>query len=453
MRYFLFIIFFSYTGINAYSQNWVSVGNFANPNVTDIRVLFNDTIEDKLFIGGSFNHVNYMKAYSIVSYNGTSFDTLSNENMLGQIVVEIAKFNNIIYIGGFLDCVPSYQHCGVFYFENNSWIPCGGGINGNIQLLYQLDTTLLIGGLLQYIQNSDTNYALISWNGNVCRSGWDNALNDNDNSITSAYIWHDTLYIGGNFDLPHGVEEIAFWDGQKWSNMENGILGNGWVNSIIEYKEDLYVGGYFTKSTGNVDNCIQRWDGCHWCEVGGGVSGGQILDMAVFNDELYVVGQFSYAGGVPAKYIAKWDGINWCGFGDNFDNIIETIEVFHNDLYIGGGFKKINSDSIYLFAKWIGDNYIDTCGNTASIHEIENEESTIIVYPNPFSENTTLQFTKPAYNATLSIYDILGKEVFRMQNINEKEIKISRDGMCKGMYFFKILEGSGIVGQGKFIVE
>jgi len=77
----------------------------------------------------------------------------------------------------------------------------------------------------------------------------------------------------------------------------------------------------------------------------------------------------------------------------------------------------------------------------------------IVVYPNPFTDITTLSFSEPLLKASLIIYDIFGKEVKRLENLNGKEITISRNGLSKGMYFFRVVEGNTIVGKGKMIVE
>ncbi|OFX32676.1 MAG: hypothetical protein A2X08_05350 [Bacteroidetes bacterium GWA2_32_17] len=435
---FSFVLLFTIYS-NAFNQNWSSVGDFTTGWGSDIRVLYNDTVEDKLFIGGMFLNVNSMKAYSIVKYNGISFDTLSNVNMQGQIVVEITRFNNKIYIGGFVYCLPIYDKpCGVAYYENNSWIFCGGGIDANVGLLFPLDTTLLIGGLMQYIQGGDTLDGMITWNGSSYYCCMDDSISRvGNNSPLCAIIWHDTLLIGGNFHLPDG-NRIAYWNGSKFISLGGGLKTGSytWVNTMIEYKGDLYIAGYFEKSTGNAGNFIQRWDGHLWHDVGGGVCCGQIFDMTVFNNELYVVGAFNYAGGVPANYIAKWDGTKWCGFGNTFNNIIETVEVYHNELYIGGSFKKIDNDSIYLFAKWTGNNYTDTCG-FVGIQENNISSENIIIYPNPANTSVEITTNNEQIIKEVKLYTIEGK-LINKQSFTETNVKINSSQLPTGMYIVKV---------------
>lgn len=92
------------------------------------------------------------------------------------------------------------------------------------------------------------------------------------------------------------------------------------------------------------------------------------------------------------------------------------------------------------------------CNFGAQINEIDNNTE-IKISPSPFSDYTTLSLSKPLFNASLIFYDILGNEVKRMENLNGKEIMISRNGMRNGMYFFRVVDGNTIAGQGKLIIE
>ncbi|HNW70584.1 MAG TPA: FISUMP domain-containing protein, partial [Bacteroidales bacterium] len=92
------------------------------------------------------------------------------------------------------------------------------------------------------------------------------------------------------------------------------------------------------------------------------------------------------------------------------------------------------------------------CNFGAQINEIKNNIE-INIFPNPFSDYATLSLSKPLFNASLIVYDIIGKEVNRIENLNAKEIRISRNGMSKGMYFFRVVDGNINVGKGKMIIE
>ncbi|NVO03231.1 MAG: M6 family metalloprotease domain-containing protein [Bacteroidetes bacterium] len=82
-----------------------------------------------------------------------------------------------------------------------------------------------------------------------------------------------------------------------------------------------------------------------------------------------------------------------------------------------------------------------------------NTDNQFLLYPNPFNNYCTLVSSLPLKNANISIYDILGKEVRHYENLSGKEITIQKEDLKSGMYFFKIADKSGFVGNGKMVVE
>lgn len=84
---------------------------------------------------------------------------------------------------------------------------------------------------------------------------------------------------------------------------------------------------------------------------------------------------------------------------------------------------------------------------------ILNEENTFILYPNPFSNSTTLQITnKVLTNVNLKIYDLFGREVFNKEIKNQK-IEILREGLAKGIYFYLVKDDQKILSKGELIIN
>src|SRR5690606_31418228 len=138
-----------------------------------------------------------------------------------------------------------------------------------------------------------------------------------------------SLFVGGRLSLAGSVETqcIARWDGQQWTDVGGGFEtpksgATPSVAAMAVYDDGsgpaLYVGGTFQRVGGRDALNLARWNGSEWAEVGGGVGRGpndEVLCLAVFDDgrgpALYVGGQFEEAGGVPAANIARWDGTAW----------------------------------------------------------------------------------------------------------------------------------------------
>ncbi|MBI3502646.1 MAG: T9SS type A sorting domain-containing protein [Bacteroidetes bacterium] len=75
------------------------------------------------------------------------------------------------------------------------------------------------------------------------------------------------------------------------------------------------------------------------------------------------------------------------------------------------------------------------------------------LYPNPFSYSAIIKLNpETIHNGVLSIYDITGKLVSSVQNINSNTIFLERGDLGKGIYFYKISEDDKNLATGKFII-
>ena len=112
--------------------------------------------------------------------------------------------------------------------------------------------------------------------------------------------------------------------------------------------------------------------------------------------------------------------------------------------------------TIYCVTAWCGSCYDTACVTVTVMPTgvLENNILNLIhLYPNPFSESTTLHIDDAQLiPSELKIYDLLGKEVksYRIQNA---EMKISRDNLSAGLYYYRLLQKGQIVGIGKLMIE
>ena len=109
---------------------------------------------------------------------------------------------------------------------------------------------------------------------------------------------------------------------------------------------------------------------------------------------------------------------------------------------------------------WIASDDHGTPGKVNScIVNIPKQQTKIfsfVIYPNPFITSAILQVTSASEieNGEILIYNIYGKVVKRIENINTNRIEISRDGLSDGMYICRFSDKkNNIFGTGKFIVE
>ncbi|PQJ79610.1 T9SS type A sorting domain-containing protein [Polaribacter porphyrae] len=92
--------------------------------------------------------------------------------------------------------------------------------------------------------------------------------------------------------------------------------------------------------------------------------------------------------------------------------------------------------------------------NTASSLSNEKfERDALKIYPVPFSENCTFQFPRQLLNGKLIIYNSLGKEVRKIENINTKKLKFERKQLKSGVYFYNVVQDSTSLSKGKFTIN
>jgi hypothetical protein len=185
--------------------------------------------------------------------------------------------------------------------------------------------------------------------------------------IRCFYVFRNELYAAGNFESINfkKINGIAKFDGISWTQVGD-IDINVVINSLVEYKGELYAGGSWG---------IKKWDGIKWESFGmadekEGYGKGQVLIDVTSNGTIYVRAlcvykDELYAGGTPgisgtsAASLLRWNGNNWRSAGNkilDFQNITNLI-VYKDELYIGseGGFKSKEDTEYFLLVKWDGE--------------------------------------------------------------------------------------------------
>jgi GH35 family endo-1,4-beta-xylanase len=98
------------------------------------------------------------------------------------------------------------------------------------------------------------------------------------------------------------------------------------------------------------------------------------------------------------------------------------------------------------------DNINISVDNTLSAIKDDTYEN-IIVYPNPFNNELTLEGNGLEYSDEILITDILGREVKRLINPNRDYIVINVSGLEKGIYILRLSKGGSIMSNIKISKE
>jgi hypothetical protein len=198
----------------------------------------------------------------------------------------------------------------------------------------------------------------------------------NGTSFLSRELYTDTttnrLYAIGTFLLADDtvvVNQIAYWDGVKWNDLDSGNTECNSCNPITFITTFqgyiyiyIYISGQFT-SFHNVPNTkyMARYNGTNW-ESMGEING--LVWFHHYNNQLMAVGDFDTINGVYAKNFALYDGVNWtpfdtASFYDSGDFVL-TIAEYNGELYAGGNFDLPNG--VEEIAKFDGNQWVSVGG-------------------------------------------------------------------------------------------
>ena len=473
MKKIFFILIISFYTISAVSQNWKPLGHGLGAGV---RAMYADTVDNYLYATGAFldTTADGRVLKGIARWDGTKWDSLGTgiegaDPFALDNTFAFSRYKNKLYIGGVFSSLGDKQAKGLGTWDGTNWDTLKvqpfkkTTYNYNVVSTAIINNELYFGGFFDSINNIPSR-SFGKWNDTILTPIGVPAALLGEVMIGTICEYKGYIYVGGNFGtalFPHDtIQCIMRYDGANWSSVGGGMKGGTTtVFSMVVYNNELYVAGNFNRSSGNVGDEIQKWDGTTWSGVGGGIAGGYLTKLLVGKDnKLYALGGFDHAGGIPANMVATWDGTNWCSLSGNFDNILETGCFYHDSLAIGGGFHIIDGDTMNFISRWIGGAYLDTCGHlTTGINEIQINSESLKIYPNPATNQITIDFDLlETKNTFIEIKNVLGQTVKTFSNnavqkgSNKIEVDISE--YSNGIYFVQLQNGNQITNQ-KFIKQ
>ncbi|MES2764171.1 MAG: T9SS type A sorting domain-containing protein [Bacteroidota bacterium] len=156
----------------------------------------------------------------------------------------------------------------------------------------------------------------------------------------------------------------------------------------------------------------------------------------------------SFGAGNYDAYIVKTDSLGneqwYRTFGGNNNDYAYSIQQTFDGGYI---FVGMRGDNIQLVK-------LDGNGFTTGITEVEASGLSATIAPNPFSTQTTITTNNDLQNATVILYNALGQETQRINNVNGQTITINRNELPAGMYSLHIIsEGETLVTRKIIIAD
>ncbi len=95
-----------------------------------------------------------------------------------------------------------------------------------------------------------------------------------------------------------------------------------------------------------------------------------------------------------------------------------------------------------------------TLGMTEVERSRDDAHNDISIYPNPFNKSARLRVPGSAVqDGQFKIYNIIGQIVKTVSGIRSNEFQLTRDNLCRGMYFYQLTERNRIISRGKLLIE
>lgn len=240
-----------------------------------------------------------------------------------------------------------------------------------VRAIGEFNGELIVAGDMASHRGSAVNH-IGRWNGTELQSlsgphGTGLIADDGDSRGVHAILeFQNQLVVGGVFSAAGGVpaNALAAWDGQAWAALTgvngDGLQGN--VFALAEFEGNLVAAGSFSSADGEMAGNIASWNGEAWSVFSGpnGVGTiGRINALAVYQGDLIAAGQFQSAGGMDASFIARWDGSSWNPMtdGSGFNGQIFALTVFDGELIVAGGFSQLDGILTNRLARWNGKSW------------------------------------------------------------------------------------------------
>lgn len=183
----------------------------------------------------------------------------------------------------------------------------------------------------------------------------------------------------------------------------------------------------------------------YYCDVQGGQSAFGL------NSNVFYLGNYSNDIDTDPLYTAPSGG---CGMGYNGTTANWSLQSVSPCINAGDSIGTYPSTDIAGNPRIVGGRidigaYEYQGSNGFVNYDIYNR---IIIYPNPFSYQTTLQMNKIFKNVTLTLYNTQGRQVKQINNISGQTISLQRDNLSSGLYFLQLIQDNKILTTDKIVI-
>lgn len=424
----LAVIFFIFFNQSLFAQNWSEATPFTSPcgqfqlgiqgGVTKLIEYNNE-----LYASGNFNEAGGLIAHCIARWNGTTWNTVYQGDLIqNSIVNDMIVFNNMLYIA----CSTKLLTWNGTNIDTIEYVePSTGnisGVGGTGFCIYNGSLYLGTGlGVYQISANNTVTYEVVN----------------NINAVLALEVFNGNLFAGGN----GGVYE-------KNNGSWNLVSGNNnqYIQDLVNYENKLYALGEFNSIGLITANNFAKYDGQTWSSENlfpniylmnySGVNVFTPNALNVINNSLILTYPTNFNGLWPNVF-AKQNGV-WSEIGSfNPTNFIGgqcyASCLFQNEIFVGGSFSNgLSGTQTICNLMKIGSSVLSVANNELSnvtvdynnqLIELENSISCEIQIVD-ISGNEVQKCTTTDFNSTIDFSDYNPGTYFLLVNRRESFIFI-----------------------------
>lgn len=415
-------------GTNA--QGIIVYGTNSTTAITNLKIQNNQLYDCRLGYSEGIavnGNVNSFEIIGNIVYNLTNIgiDIIGHEGTCTNPANDQARNglvkNNIIH-----DCLSAYASSGGIYtdggknitIENNTSYKNGYGIEVGCENIGKTTDSITVRNNIFY-------------NNEVCAvalGGFD--YPGGSGKVTNAVIRNNTCYYNDYSNSGNGELYLSYSEN---SIIENNILYTSSQNilSFAELTQPSLVFNYNTiYCQSGANSLTTNWNGSAYLGYAAFVSGSATNINSTFADPQFILESIMTPN---FHLIATSPSIN----AGNPSFIPIAGEMDMDGEARANGVVDCGADEYYI------------------ITGIAENESTnlLLVSPNPFSTQTTLQTDNLLKNATLTVFNTYGEQVKELKNISGKIVGFFRENLPIGVYFLYLIEGNKTYISKLVIVE
>jgi hypothetical protein len=200
----------------------------------------------KIWIYGQYDSIGGMPCKNVSTFNGNSFTPVSFPANIFDGLKKMIRYKSYIVTCGSFFNQPYNSYSRIAKFDGTNWSPIGNGVQGAFDgisdmIVFQ-DTLYLAGSMNKANGNAGTH--IMKWDGTTLMdAGFGNWYGTD--LIKQLVVYRNRLYAFGNFQ--HAANQksfgIAYYEKGKWTVPQDSIDNS--INSAVVYHDELYIAGGF----------------------------------------------------------------------------------------------------------------------------------------------------------------------------------------------------------------